>query len=130
MTGPSGKRRRTEAKQRWTTDDALCDGEKRPSKLKFDGVASGIDQPELPGAVDFKLPCEDGPSRFFVGKTVLRLKLWMIFQRAAWQARLTRRQERTERFFFLRSDGRFHGLIAPKIAPNYIIDYIENYIRN
>ncbi len=50
-------------------DIALCDGEKRPSKLKFDGVASGIDQPELPGAVDFKLPCEDGPSRFFVGRT-------------------------------------------------------------
>ena len=42
-------------------------GEKRPCKLEFDGVASGIDQAELPRAMDFNLPCEDFPSRFFVG---------------------------------------------------------------
>ena len=67
MTGPSGKIQRIEANQKM--DDrhiALYGGEKRPSKLELDDAASRIDQAELPGAMDFKLPFEDCPCRFLV----------------------------------------------------------------
>ena len=60
MTGPSSKMRGTEAGR-------LGVGEKRPSKLEFDGATSRIDQPELPGAVNLQLPFKDLPCGFLIG---------------------------------------------------------------